>query len=127
MKATDILTVISEFIRKNMGGLWWFGNHYPPNISPNAYKQMEYYGISYKELIGAFQSPHIEKGYKTGSTCGIANYYGKVVGAVYKHDDFDKTKWIIIACWAYHKQTTDILTGRKGWRSWKFRQPKKWR
>jgi hypothetical protein len=127
MKLNKILDLISKFIRDNVGGLWWFGQHYAPNISPNAYEQMEYYGISYQELIGAFNSPHIETGYKPGSTCGIADYYGKVVGAVYKKDDNDKTKWVIIACFGYHKKTTDIVTGRKYWQSWKYRQPRKWR
>lgn len=127
MKPLKLLYEILEFIQKNAGGLWWFGNHHPPIITPNAYKQMEFYGITYKELIGAFHSPHIKKGYHVGSTCGIANYYGKVVGAVYKRDDNDKTKWAIIACWAYHKKSSDFATGKRVWKSWKWRRPMKWR
>lgn len=117
MKLAKLLYEILEFIRKNVGGLWWFGEHHPPHISPHAYGQMQYYGITYKELIGAFHSSQIEAGHKTGSTCGIANYYGKIVGAVYKRDNNDQTKWVIIACGAYRKKTSDSLTGRRYWES----------
>lgn len=127
MHSIEIVYQILEFIRKNMGALWWFGNHHPPIITPNAYKQMEYYGITYKELIGAFHSPHIESGYKQTATCGIAHYYGKVVGAVYKRDDTDHTKWAIIACWAYNKKSSDFATGRRVWKSWKWGPPTKWK
>lgn len=126
MKSVKVIFEILEFIRKNIGGLWNFGEHKPPIISPNAYTQMQHYGISYKELIGAFHSSRIETGYKSGSTCGISEYYGKVVGAVYKKDDVDHTNWVIIACWAYNKKSSDFATGRRVWKSWSWGPPQKW-
>jgi len=123
-----LLKQLFDFVNANIGGLWNFGAHHPPIITPNAYRQMEFYGITYKELIGAFHSSHFEQGKHLGSTCGIANYYGKVVGAVYKRDDRKPTEWAIIACWAYHKKTSDYITGRRYWQSWKWGgRPKKWR
>src|SRR5437870_3505209 len=86
-KFTAMLLEIMLFVERSAGALWWFGRHHPPIITPNAYTQMQYYGISYKELIGAFHSSDMVSGYHEGSTCGKANYYGKVVGAVYKKDD----------------------------------------
>ncbi len=97
--------------------------HYKPIIPPYTRAQMNLYNISEKELIGAFYSKDIKKGYKVGSTLGCTNYYGKVVCANYKRDDNDPSQWVIIGCSSYEKKTSDPLTGRRYWKSWSSRRP----
>lgn len=96
---------------------------YVPKIPPHTRAQMEKYNISEKELLGAFRSKSIKPGYAPGSTLGIANYYGKVVCANYKRDEYDPGQWVIIGCSAYLKKTSDFASGRRYWQSWSSRRP----
>lgn len=104
-------------------GLFTGAPSYVPVIPPHTREQMRQYNISEKELLGAFYSKNIKSGYKTGSTLGIANYYGTVVCANYKKDDNDPNQWVIIGCSKYVKKTSDALTGRRYWQSWSSRRP----
>ncbi len=86
---------------------------YEPIMPPKVQNEMKRLGISYPELYGAFHSLTIRSGYAPNSTCGVANYYGKVVGAVYRRDTKDPRQWVIIGCWVNHKKSRDWITHKK--------------
>ncbi len=88
-------------------------SRYNPIIPQEVQVKMRELGISYPELIGAFNSSNIKPGRKPGSTMGIANYYGRVVGATYKKDDNNPKEWVIIGCWKVDKKSRDFITHRR--------------
>lgn len=117
--------MILKFVNSFFNHLFGFpGVHsqYNPIIPPKVQLEMKRLGISMSEIIGAFNSKNIVKGRAPNSSCGIAHYYGRVIGAIYRKDP--KTgDWVIIGCWAYNKKTSDSLSGRRYWQSWSSRPP----
>ena len=117
--------MLLKFINSFFNHLFGFpGVHssYNPIITPAVEAEMRRLGITHSELIGAFNSRQIEKGRAPNSTCGIAYYYGKVVGAVYRKD-LKTNDWVIIGCWSYDKKTSDPVSGRRYWQSHQSKPP----
>ena len=121
---TKILFSLIAFLSKSVT-FFAGGNSYKPIIPPYTERQMRYYGISYAELLGAFRSSKVSKARALNATQGIANYYGKVVGAIYRKDQHNPNEWVIIGCWAYQKKSSDYLTGRRYWQRRVF--PRGWK
>jgi len=106
------MNFINSFINY-LTGFFAASSRYNPIIPPKVRAEMNRLNISEPEIIGAFNSSDIISGKEPGSTCGRANYYGRVVGAVYKRDDNNRSEWVITACWVVDKHMRDPLTARK--------------
>jgi|SRR3989344_800684 len=106
------MSFVNSFINY-LTGFFAASSRYNPIIPPEVRAKMKRENISESEIIGAFNSSHIKPGNAPNSTLGIAEYYGRVVGALYRKDKNNPNEWVIIGCFVNEKHSKDLLTSRK--------------